>query len=183
MMIPLITFAQEGIKQAVVDKATEIVKEVKTEDVKEAVTKVKEVIKAKSEEAKSEEAKSEDVKEEVKEEAKEEAKPEPTIVGGADINDLIKAVGGVKGGGTLAIIMLVVQLIMWLLKGFFANVAGKWKLIAVLGLTLVAGIIAMMMQGVTLGASLLHSSTIASAQVLLNQAYKQFLGSKKETKA
>ena len=178
MMIPLITFAQEGIKQAVVDKATEIVKEVKTEDVKEAVTKVKEVIKAKSEEAKSE-----DVKEEVKEEAKEEAKPEPTIVGGADINDLIKAVGGVKGGGTLAIIMLVVQLIMWLLKGFFANVAGKWKLIAVLGLTLVAGIIAMMMQGVTLGASLLHSSTIASAQVLLNQAYKQFLGSKKETKA
>lgn len=95
-------------------------------------------------------------------------------VGGADITDLLKAIGGIQGGGTLAIIMLIVQLLMWLLNGFFAGKAGKYKLVAVMGLTLVAGVVALMMQGMSLGAALLHSSTIASAQVLLNQTYKQF---------
>jgi len=96
------------------------------------------------------------------------------VVGGADIDALIKAIGGVQGGGTLAIIMLLVQLLMWLLNGFLKDKAGKYKLVAVLGLTMIAGVVALMMQGMTLGAALLHSSTIASVQVLLNQAYKQF---------
>lgn len=87
---------------------------------------------------------------------------------------LMKSIGGLQGGGTLAIIMCLVQLLMFLLNGMMSKWAGVWKLTSVAGLTMVGGVVALMMQGMDLVPALLHSTTIATAQVFINQGYKQF---------
>ncbi len=95
-------------------------------------------------------------------------------VGGADIEALLDAIGGLKGGGTLAAVAAVVQALLWLAKGFLKGIAGKYQLLIVMGLNIFAGVVALMMSDVDLGAALLHSSTIGALQVFLHQIYKQF---------
>ena len=92
----------------------------------------------------------------------------------AEIMAFLAALGGLKGAGSLAIAAAVVQAIMLLLRSSLGSFAGKAKLTIVLLLSVVSGVIALKLNGVELGAALLHSSTMASFQVFLNQVYKQF---------
>ena len=92
---------------------------------------------------------------------------------------LMKSLGGFKGAGALGTVALVVQLLMKLFQTQAGELLGKYKLLAVLGLTLVGGVITLKLTGVSWGASLLHSATLAAAQVLIHQLYKQFLDKKK----
>lgn len=92
---------------------------------------------------------------------------------------LIESLGGLKGASTLAIIAFIVQLLMLLLRTQLGAFAGKWRLVVVLGLTMVGGVIALKMQGMEWVAAILHSSTLAAAQVFGHQMFKQFYEKKK----
>lgn len=96
---------------------------------------------------------------------------EPSSV---EIMAFLAALGGLKGASSLAIAAAAVQAIMLLLRSSLGSFAGKFKLLIVLLLSVVSGVIALKLNGVELGAALLHSSTMASFQVFANQVYKQF---------
>jgi hypothetical protein len=87
---------------------------------------------------------------------------------------LVESLGGLKGAGTLAIVAFLVQLIMLLLRTQLGEFAGRWRLLAVLGLTMVGGVLGLKMQGMEWVAALMHSTTLAAAQVFGHQAFKQF---------
>lgn len=95
-----------------------------------------------------------------------------------EIMNFLAALGGVKGASSLAIAALVVQGLMLLFRSSVGNFIGKYKLLTVLGLSLVSGVIALKLNGVDIGAAIVHSSTMASFQVFLNQLYKQFFEKK-----
>lgn len=87
---------------------------------------------------------------------------------------LIAALGGLKGASALAIAAVVVQAIMLLLRSKLGEVAGKYRLLAVYLLSVVAGVVSLRIAGVDLGAALVHTQTLAAFQVFLNQVLKQF---------
>lgn len=95
-----------------------------------------------------------------------------------DIMAFLAALGGLKGASALVIAAAVVQGIMLALRSSVGNFLGKWRLTAVLLLSVVAGVIALRISGVSLGAALMHSTTLAALQVLANQIYKQFFEKK-----
>lgn len=88
---------------------------------------------------------------------------------------VISAIGGLKGATALAVAAAVVQLMMMFLKTPLAMFAAKYKLVAVYGLSIVSGIIALRIAGVALPAALVDASTLAAVQVFLHQIYKQFI--------
>ena len=94
---------------------------------------------------------------------------------------LLKSIGGFKGLKALGIVGLVSQIAMRALQTpLIGKWAGKWKLLSIYGLSLIGGIVALMTAGkLTLWPALLHSNTLAMAQVFGHQAYKQFLVKKK----
>ena len=99
------------------------------------------------------------------------------------LQELLKFVGGLKGAGSLAIVVGVVQVIMQLLKTpiiakLIPKLTGAKKLLIVSGLSVAGGMMALMISGQTLFAALLHSTTLAALQVFANQIFQQF--SKKE---
>lgn len=97
---------------------------------------------------------------------------------------VLQSMGGLKGARALAIALALTKiLIMFMgtplfgsLAGFvFHGFTGGTKLTIVLGLNVVASVLALMASGgVTLGAALIHSSTIAMVSVFINQVYKQY---------
>src|SRR6185295_18726759 len=89
------------------------------------------------------------------------------------LSALFASLGGLKGAGTLLIVATLTQLLVKFSDTKWAAFEGKWKLLAVSGLTLLGGVAALMSQGLTFTAALLHSSTLATAQVFLHQVVKQ----------
>lgn len=87
---------------------------------------------------------------------------------------LLASLGGLKGAGVLGIVAIVVQGLMLAARQFLVNVAGKWKFALVSGLSLVGGILALKLTGIDWVAALMHSSTLAAAQVFLHQMILQF---------
>lgn len=90
----------------------------------------------------------------------------------------LEALGGLSGLQGLGIAALVVQGLMLLLKSQFGKYAGKYQLVAVMGLSLVSGSIALKMTGLDWASVIVHSSTLGAVQVFLHQIYKQFLEKK-----
>lgn len=86
---------------------------------------------------------------------------------------LFSSLGGMKGAGLLLIVAMITQLLVKFSDTKWAAFEGKWKLLAVSGLTLIGGVAALMSQGLTFMAALLHSTTLATAQVFLHQVVKQ----------
>lgn len=97
---------------------------------------------------------------------------------------LMESIGGMKGASALAISALVVQLLIKLLKlplvdGFFSKLAGTWKLVIVMSMTLISGVLSLMVSGVSFGAAVIHSTTLSAFMVLGNEIYKHFVAEKK----
>ncbi|NDC22512.1 MAG: hypothetical protein EBZ49_00055 [Proteobacteria bacterium] len=75
--------------------------------------------------------------------------------------------------GILAAVGIAVQFLMLLLKGPLGEKAGKWRLMAVSGLTMVGCVLALRTQGMDWASILAHSSTLAASQVFIHQIFKQ----------
>lgn len=100
---------------------------------------------------------------------------EPAVPGiePSDFQKLLEAIGGAKGAGAMGIALIVVQVLMLLAKAIWRPTAG-WQLTLVLGLSLGAGILSLMVIGkLDFGAALVHSTTLAAIQVFLNQVFKK----------
>lgn len=92
---------------------------------------------------------------------------------------LLASIGGLKGAGGLAIAGAVVQLVVMaakldILGGLWAKIGGIWKLIIVLSLSYVSGVLSLVASGVSVGAALIHSTTLSALMVLGNEIYKHF---------
>jgi hypothetical protein len=91
---------------------------------------------------------------------------------------LLTSIGGLKGASSMAIAAVVIQGLMLLFRTKLGEMAGKFRLLIVSVLTLVGGIIALKISGVEGPALFMHSTTLLSFQVLLNQVMKQFFSAK-----
>lgn len=93
---------------------------------------------------------------------------------------LIDSLGGLKGASSLVIAGVVVQLLIKAMSlpavgKLFSEAQGWLKLVIVTGLTLVSGVIGLMTAGgLTLGAALVHSTTLAALMVFGNQIIQHF---------
>lgn len=89
---------------------------------------------------------------------------------------LFQSIGGVKGAVGLPLAVALTQIAMRALQApFLGKLAGKYRLLAVYGLSMASGVLALVAAHVPLGMALLHSNTLAALQVLGHQAYKQFV--------
>lgn len=109
--------------------------------------------------------------------------PMETIPVADFLQALLASLGGFKGASALAAAGLVVQLLLKLLKTdlmgkLFLKVDGIWKLVIIMTLTYASGVLSLMLQGVDVGAALIHSTTLASLMVLGNQLYQHFTAKK-----
>ena len=110
------------------------------------------------------------------------ADPVITPVSDSDfLSFLLQSLGGIKGASTLAIVGVVVQVLIKFLGtdlfgNLFKNVTGAMKLLIVAVLTLVSGVVGLVgVEGLSISAALLHSTTLTAFLVLGNQIYKQFV--------
>ena len=93
---------------------------------------------------------------------------------------LLESIGGIKGASSLAIAGIVIKLVLAFFSSemggkLFSGLKGSIKLLIVTGLSLAAGVIALMnTSDLTFGAALLHSTTLSAFMVFVNQIYKQF---------
>lgn len=86
-----------------------------------------------------------------------------------------ESIKGIKGAGAIGITLIVVQGIMMFFRTELAAWAGKWRLVVVYGLTIVVGVLALKIAGVSWGECLMHVQTLAAFQVFLNQLWKQIM--------
>lgn len=91
-----------------------------------------------------------------------------------DLGKLLESLGGLKGASAMGIAAVVVQAIMLFFRSSLGDFAGKYRLLLVYFLSLVSGVLSLKLAGIDFGAAVLHSNTLAAAQVFLNQAVKQF---------
>ena len=103
---------------------------------------------------------------------------------GDDFSSLLKGIGGVKGAGTLAVIALIVQALMFFFRTQLASFAGVWQLIIVNGLTLVGGVVSLMLvdHQIFLQA-ILNSQVLGMAQIWGHQVYNQIQKKPEDEKA
>ncbi len=104
----------------------------------------------------------------------------PTNLADTDAIQQILAVLTTKGLQGLAAVAAGVQVIMLALRSDyvvakFGDIKGKYRITALLALTLVGGVLSLMIEGMQLVPAILHSTTVAAFQVLANQAYKQYV--------
>lgn len=88
--------------------------------------------------------------------------------------------GGFKGLSGMAAVAAVVQIVMLFFKSTLSGFAGKYRLLIVTGLTVVASVVGLMGQGMTLTAALLNGATLTAVQVFAHQLWKQFVEKKEE---
>lgn len=69
--------------------------------------------------------------------------------------------------------LIGVKAILLLLNWRFSELAGLWKLSIASGLTLVAGVLTAMINGVPFFGALTNAGTLALFSVFLNQVYRQ----------
>ena len=102
---------------------------------------------------------------------------------------LIESMGGIQGANNLVIAAIVIKLLLNLLNlPFVENLIGSnfkdWsgglKLTVVLGLSYIAGLLALMLPptNLPLGAALVHSSALSMFVIFLNQLYQHFFQKK-----
>lgn len=91
------------------------------------------------------------------------------------LKSLFEIIGGMKGAGVLAIVAMVVQLLMLLLKTSLGSFAGKYQLLTVSLLTLIGGFVGLVSTGSSVAAALVNASTLAGLQVFIHQIYVQFI--------
>lgn len=96
---------------------------------------------------------------------------------------LLDSIGKLKGASAMSLAVLVTQLLLAFFKTPMGEFAGKYKLLAVLLLSLVTGVLGLMMSGLDWKAALIHSSTLAAFQVLIHQIYIQFIKKANESKS
>lgn len=92
--------------------------------------------------------------------------------------ELYKSINGIKGLSVLASAIVIVQLLMMFFKTKLSDFAGKYRLLVVTGLTMVVGILGLMNTGMPFLAAMVHSSTLAAAQVFGHQVIVQFFEKK-----
>ncbi len=81
-----------------------------------------------------------------------------------------------KGASPLIIAAAVIQGLMYLVREIpDGKVSGKMKLVIVLGLSCAAGVVTSMIQGFSLGAALVSSSSLAALQVFAWEIYSNFI--------
>jgi len=108
----------------------------------------------------------------------------PAIVSSPEITDenffqaLMQSLNGFKGASAMAIAAIITQLIVALLKApiaheLFNNLLGKYRLLIVSGVSIIAGVLSLKVAGVDWLAALSHSFTLTSFQVFGNQVVKQ----------
>ena len=101
------------------------------------------------------------------------------------LKELLASIGGLKGASALTIAAVAIKLLLQLLNlPFVASLLGskfkEWnggvKLVVVLGLSYVGGVLALMLPPTSLsvGAALVHSTTLASFMVFTNQIYQHW---------
>jgi uncharacterized membrane protein len=91
------------------------------------------------------------------------------------VQALFTFLGGTKGMSVLAIVAGAVQLLMMFFRTSLASFTGKWSLLIVAVLSVVASVLALMSQGMTFLAALLNGATLTAVQVLGYQIYNQFV--------
>lgn len=87
---------------------------------------------------------------------------------------LLNFLGGMKGMSGLALAAAVVQLAMVFFNTSYGNLAGKWKLVIVYGLSLVGAVVAGLASGLAILPALLNGTVLAAAQVFINEIIKHF---------
>lgn len=92
--------------------------------------------------------------------------------------ELVVKLGGLKGMGVMASVLVGVQLVMMALKTRLGHYAGKYRLVAVYMLTVASSLIALKSSGQDWVSASLHANTLAAFQVFGNQVYKQFITKK-----
>ena len=103
-------------------------------------------------------------------------------VGGGEFLDLLmKSIGGFKGLGILGIVGLVSKIFMKAAQtSLLGSLAGRWRLMVIYGMSTIGGVAGLVagVDGMSLGAALLHANSLAMYSVFGNQAYKQFFEKK-----
>lgn len=95
---------------------------------------------------------------------------------GEELQAFFTALGGIQGMSTLALVGLGIQGLMLAFRGPLSSLAGAGKLTLVTGLSLLGGVIGLRAAGLDWALCLMHSTSLAAAQVFLHQLWKQ-LGS------
>lgn len=93
----------------------------------------------------------------------------------------LTAIGGTKGAGIMGIIVALIQILLLILKSPLGYLAGPYKLLLVTALTMFLGVTSLKIQGFDWQSALMHSTTLASFQVFLNQIWKQLREAKAES--
>lgn len=105
----------------------------------------------------------------------------PVLALGADVSplpemsffsELLKLLGGWKGMEVKALVVALVQLAITFLRTPFGAVAGKWKLVLVLALSIVATVLGHLFSGMSLVQALLDGTVLAAVQVFANELVK-----------
>lgn len=90
-------------------------------------------------------------------------------------NPLLQSMNGSSGVTSMAVVALIVQALMLVVNSRYGNLAGKYRFTIMYALNALGGIAALKLQGVDTFTAMTHSNTMAAYQVMLNQAYKQFI--------
>lgn len=87
-----------------------------------------------------------------------------------DIAAMLTALGGIKGAGTMAIVILVCQILMMLMKSKLGAFSGGWQLVIVTGLSVIGTVAGYaMVNNVSIGAALVSGVGLAAIQVFGHQ--------------
>lgn len=97
-----------------------------------------------------------------------------------EISAFLHSLNGLKGGSALAVAAIIVQGLMLAFRAPLGSFAGRYRLVIMSALTLVAGWTALRMAGLDGVSALLHSTTLISLQVFAHQVYIQFVVKKNE---
>lgn len=92
-----------------------------------------------------------------------------------DLQTLLQSLGGLKGMSALAIVVLVVQGVMLLLRTQAGELLGKYRLLVLYAGSMILAPIVLIASGASVGAALVHANTLAALQVFANQIFKQFI--------
>ena len=110
--------------------------------------------------------------------------PDKPIEDSAFLKYLLDSVGGIKGLGAMGLAAFLAQLLAaFMMTPMFAKLVGlkkpieewmgKWKMALVCGLVLLSGVCMLIATGLDWKAALVHSSTLAMANVFVHQVWKQ----------
>lgn len=89
---------------------------------------------------------------------------------------LFKNIGGFKGASSMAVGLLVAQMLVKLFETKVGNLIGKWKMTAIGLLTLIIGVIGMALTtDVSIVTALFSSANLVLLQGFAHQTYKQFI--------